>query len=223
MSLSSYALVSLDELKDHVGAAGSSKDSVLEGVINRVTDEVEAYLDRWIVCPAADATRGTLTEHHTFTADGVAVCSSELRTLEWPIRSVTTVHEDTSTPRTYGASALLVAGTDYEVAKAKGLIRRLSGAGVPCPWNTGHRAIKVVYTGGYATTADVPYRIKAIALRYAALVWDEQKRGAFGTSGASDSLGNYTRFAPAQMSGEMRDALAGDRRLGCWLSGERDS
>jgi hypothetical protein len=223
VSLSTYAIITLDELKDHIGAAGSAKDAQLEAIIGRVTDEIEDYLGRWIVCPTLDATRGAVTEFHTFVSDGLPVCTADLRTLEWPIRSVTTVHEDTATPRTYGAAALLVSGTDYEIIKPRGIIRRISGAGQTMPWNTGHRAIKIVYLPGYATAADVPARIKGIALRYAALIWREQKDGAFGVSGASDSLGNYTRFAPAALTKEMQFSLASERRSGPWVSGERDA
>lgn len=217
MALSTYALVSLAELKAHVGAGGSAKDADLEDVINRISDEIEAHLGRQIV------TRGSLTEYHTMRADGSAVEASELRTLEWPIISITTVHEDTATPRTYGAGALLVSGTGYEAVNPKGIIRRIVGAGVLGAWNTGHRAIKVVHSAGYATTAAVPARIKAQVLRYAALIWGETKRGDFGISGASDALGNYTRFAPAQLTPEMKAALAPERRLSFWESGERDA
>lgn len=216
MALSSYALVTLDELKNHIGAGGSAKDAVLEEIINRVTDEIESYLDRQIV------TRGTLTEFHTLRADGIPVDTSELRTLEWPILTVTSVHEDTGTPRTYGAGALLVSDTDYQTIKPGGLLRRISGLGTPAMWDTGLRAIKVVYTAGYAS-GSVPARIKSIALRYAALVWDEQRRGAFGVSGAADALGNYTRFAPAMLTKDMRDTLASEKRSAVWVSGERDA
>lgn len=218
MSLSTYALISLQELKDHVGAAGTAKDAQLEAIIERVTDEIEAFIGRQIV------TRGTLTEYHTMQAQGSPVQTPDLRPLEWPIISVTSVHEDTATPRTYGASALLVAGTGYEVVKPRGLIRRLDGgAGIPRAWSTGHRAVKLVYSAGYADTTAVPPRIKSVALRYAALVWDETKRQAFGVSGASDALGNYTRFAPAQLTDDMKAALTPERRLTVWESGEQDS
>jgi len=217
MPLSTYALMSLAELKAHVGAGGSAKDADLEEVINRVSAEIEGHLGRQIV------TRGNLTEYHTMRADGTAVEASELRTLEWPIIAVTSVHEDTATPRTYGAGALLVDGTGYEAVKPKGIIRRIVGSGVLGVWNTGHRAIKVVCSAGYATTAAVPAEIKAVALRYAALVWGETKRGDFGMSGMSDALGNYTRFAPAQLTPEMKAALAPERRLSFWESGERDA
>lgn len=223
MSLSAYALVTLDEFKSHIRAGGDAADTQLEEIIDRVTDEIEDYLGRWIVCPAGDSTRGSITEFHTLRADGLPVWTADLRTLEWPILAVASVHEDTAVPRAYGASVLLTSGTDYEVVKPKGIIRRLAGAGAPRCWNTGHRAVKVVYTAGYLTPAAVPARIKSVALRYAALVWDESKRGAFGVSGASDSLGNYTRFATAQVTDDMRATLANERRPALWSSGERDS
>ena len=216
MPLSPYALLDVEEMKGHVGAGGAAKDPVLEGVINRVSDEIEAHLGRQIV------TRGSLTEYHTMRAEATPVGASDLRTLEWPIITVTSVHEDTVTPRTYGAGALLVVDTGYQVIKPTGTIRRIEGLGGLRNWHTGSRAIKVVYSAGYATTATVPARIKAVALRYAALIWGETKRGDFGVSGASDALGNYTRFAPAQLTPEMKSALAPEGRFAFWVSGERD-
>lgn len=217
MAVSTYALVSLTETKEHLGVPGTQKDTALEGIIDRISAEIEQFLRRQIV------TRGALTEYHTLQAQGSLVERSVIRTLERPIISITTVCEDTATPRTYGASTELVAGTGYELVKPKGLIRRIDGAGTLKCWATGHRAIRVVYTAGYATTAVVPANIKAVALRYAALVWGEEKRGDFGVSGASDQLGNYTRFAPAQLTPEMKSALLPEARRSFWESGERDT
>ncbi|KKK70114.1 hypothetical protein LCGC14_2927220, partial [marine sediment metagenome] len=95
MALSDYALVSVAEFKDHSSIQGSGKDATLENIINRVSDEIEVFLDRQIV------TRGALTEYHTFRNSVGLVYNLELRTLEWPIISVATVHEDTAWPRTY--------------------------------------------------------------------------------------------------------------------------
>lgn len=217
MAVSTYSLLSLEELKEHVGAGGGARNALLEQIADRVSDEIEAYLERQIV------TRGSLTEYHSMRAGGSLVDTHELRTLEWPIISVITVHEDTATPRSYGAGALLAEATGYEVVKPKGLIRRIDGLGTLKPWATGHRAVKVVYSAGYATTALVPARIKLVALRYAALLWSESKRQDFGISGASDQLGNYTRFATAALTVDMRAALSPERRHAFWESGERDS
>lgn len=220
MALSPYSLMSLDELKSSLSISGNSRDDALEAILNRVTDEIEDFLDRQLV------TRGSLTEYHTMSACGADVYSSGLRTRDWPILTVTSIHEDTALPRTYGAAALLVVGTHYEIikdARPRSLIRRLNGgAGLLWDWATGHRAIKIVYTAGYAADA-VPERIKAQALRYASILWEEQKRGGYGMSGQTDALGNFTRFAMPQLSPEMKSALTNDRRNSFWESGERDA
>ena len=218
--LSPYSLLALEELKDYLGVAGTGKDTALEGILNRVSDEIEQYLGRQIV------TRGTgtglLTEYHTMTdPQGFPVYTADLRTLDWPIIAITTVHEDTGTPRTYGAGALLTVDVGYELVKPSGIIRRIQGLGTRLNWATGHRAVKVVYQAGYATTSDVPSRIKGVALRYASVVWAEVKGGNFGMSGASDTLGNFTRFAPAMLTDAMKATLEPERRISFWESGER--
>ena len=219
MSVSTYSLLSVDELKDHLQVSGSGKDRVLELILNRVTDEIEEYLGRQIVTRTTADPLTRLTEYHTMPAE-----TCELKTLEWPIITVTTVHEDITMPRAYGAAALLVAGTDYEIvinAKPRSVIRRIYYPGLVSQWLTGHRAIKVVYSAGYADTASVPERIKAVATRYAALIWDEHKRGAYGVSGQADGMGNYTRFASPQLTDDMKASLVNERRNSFWESGER--
>lgn len=224
MSLSTYSLLSLDEFKASMSIPGSAADFALELILNRVTDEIEDFLGRQIVTRTTADPLTRLTEYHTMWASGARVDTDELFPREWPIIAVTTVHEDWALPHTYGASALLVVDTDYQVvasAKPRSLIRRLNGGtGLPWRWATESRSIKLVYSAGYATTAAVPARIKAVAQRYAALLWDEQKRGAYGISGQSDSLGNFTRFAAPQLSADMQRALANEQRNSFWESGE---
>jgi len=217
MSLSAYSLLSLEDLKEQLSVSGGGKDTVLESILGRVTDEIEQHLGRQIV------SRGSLTEYHTFQTDGAAVFDSELRTLDFPILTVTSVHEDIALPHTYGSSALLVVGTGYEVVKPRGIIRRLNGGtGLPWNWDTGSRAIKIVYTAGY-TVATVPYRIRGVAIGYAGLIWEEHKRGGYGISGQTDALGNFTRFAMPTLNDDMKDRLADEKRPSFWTSGERDA
>lgn len=220
MGLSPYSMLSLDELKEHLSISGSGKDGILEGIANRVTNEIEQYLGRQIVTRGTGA--GLLTEYHTFTDPaGLPVYRSELWTLERPIIAITTVHEDTATPRAYGAGALLTVDVGYELEKAQGIIRRISSMGAPTYWATGHRAVRIVYQAGYATSADVLPLIKGVALNYAALIWAEVKGGTFGVSGQSDGLGNFTRFAPAMLTVAMRETLGLERRVSVWESGRR--
>ena len=220
MPLSPYSLLSLEELKDYLGVAGTGKDGALEGIANRVSDEIEQYLGRQIV------TRGTgtglLTEYHTMLdPQGLPVYTPDLRTLDWPIIAITTVHEDLAAPRTYGAGALLTVDVGYELVKPVGIIRRIQGLGIRIPWATGPRAVKVVYQAGYLTTADVPARIKGVAMRYASVIWAEVRGGSFGVSGQTDATGNFTRFAPAMLSDAMKATLTPEQRVSFWESGER--
>jgi len=101
------------------------------------------------------------------------------------------------------------------------MIRRIQGLGAPINWATGHRAVKIVYQAGYLTTADVPARIKGVAMRYASVIWAEVKGGSFGVSGQSDATGNFTRFTPAMLSDAMKATLEPERRISFWESGER--
>jgi hypothetical protein len=212
VSLSAYSLLTLDELKDALSISGPGKDGQLEAILNRVTDEIEDFLGRQIV------TRSTLTEYHSMGWE-----TDELLTREYPILTVTTIHEDVALPRTYGSSALLVVDKDYQLVKGaqpRSIIRRINGGiGLPWAWLGGSRAIKVVYTAGYAA-GSVPERIKAQALRYASLIWDEQKRGSYGISGQSDALGNFTRFAVARLTPEIQGALVNERRAAFRETGE---
>jgi hypothetical protein len=219
MPLSAYALVTVEEFKAYSPVAGTGQDSYIETVINRATDMIEQHLDRQIVSRGVGS---PLTEYHTLKAQGSAFYAEDLWTLEWPIISVTTAHEDTGWPRTYGASYLLVDGTDYQAVKPKGLIRRLGSAG-PGYWAPGLRSVRVVYTAGYATTSVVPERIKAVALRLAALMYKETTRGQHGIQSQTDSTGNFTRFGPATITKDMADDLYSERRHQVFTTGERDA
>lgn len=209
MALSGYALASLAETKRHLNYDGDEKNSLVEDIINAVTDIVEQYLSRHIV------TRGAVTEYHTPEAAAV-----ELRTQDWPIVVVTSVHEDTVWPRTHGASYLLVEDTDFQVVKPDGILRRIGTSGLKA-WSVGSRAIKVVYSYGYANTAAVPARIKRPALDLCALMYVESTNQRFGESGASDTVGNWTRWSAATLTPDMIRALDQERRWRSFETAER--
>jgi len=214
LALSTYALVSLDEAKGHLLVPGGAQDDYLERAINRASELIEQYLDRHIV------TRGDLTEYHTLRSPtGAFLCKDTIRTLQRPIISVSSVHEDTAWPRTYGASSLLVVDVDYQVDKQRGTIRRLGSAG-PVAWHTGHRGVRLISTCGYEDTAKVPERIKAVALRLVANIKGEVDRKTHGILAQSDSLGNFTRFGPATLTDDMKDDLAGELRTEVFGTGE---
>jgi hypothetical protein len=202
MALSTYALVSVEELRRALSLGGDEKTALLEEIIHRASDLVEQYLEREIV------TRGAVTEYHNPT--GLHdVATLWLR--NYPIDTITSVHEDTGWPRTYGDSYLLVAGTDYASASPN-LLRRMDSGGLRA-WAPGFRTVKVVYSYGYENTDAVPDRIKKPTIDLCALMWAEATRGQHGISGASDSIGNWTRFSAAQLTQAMKDELINEKRM----------
>lgn len=216
-ALSTYSLLSLEELKEELRVNDDGKNLALTVLANTVSVMIESYLGRQVV------TRGALTEYHTMEATGDRLWASVIALLDWPIISVTSIHEDTDWPRTYGASYLLAAGTDYQTNPPTGRVYRLTSPGAKYQWATGFRAIKVVYSAGYATTAAVPQNIKAVARRLAGVMWEEYKRDWRGVSSVSDQIGNFTRFSAATLSADMKADLASERRMRVFETGERDS
>lgn len=165
MAVAAYSLVDLDELRVAFKLAGTAQDSALEDVAHAVTDHVEDYLGRLLI------TRGAITEYHT-----PRWGSSELMPLEWPTIAITSVGESLDSPRDYTGDNLLTAGTDYQLVvrpKLRTILRRVS-SDVPCSWASGLRAVKLVYTAGYASRTTLPPSLRSLALRYAAKLWAEK-------------------------------------------------
>lgn len=130
-------------------------------------------------------------------------------TLEWPVISILEVNEDASA--VYAAAAALVAGTDYRLDKNEGKLTRVASQ-VPFSWDASWRAVRDVYSGGYASIAAVPQEIKDVCRRLVLLSFQEVENNWLGKSGASDPAGNWTRFGPATLTKEMRDQLQPYRR-----------
>lgn len=139
-------------------------------------------------------------EYHT-----VNPPSCELVALERPFRQVLEVNEDWS--RLYATGTKLVENTDYELSGPRGIIRRTYPGKTLRSWYTWFRAVKVVYTAGFFTLANVPPDIKYEAMRLAALLFKETADGRLGVSSMSDAAQNITRFSPAMLTRESRDAL----------------
>lgn len=215
MTLSTYSLLSLDELKEELRVSDDGKNVALTVLANTVSEVIEAYLARKVV------SRGSLTEYHTMEANGDRLCSTVLSLLEWPVITMASISEDTAWPRTYGT--LLTSGTDYQAHNPSGRVYRLTSPGARYQWATGFRAIRVIYTAGYASTAVVPQTIKSVARRLAGVMWEEYKRDWRGVSSVSDQIGTFTRFSAATLSADMKADLLSERRMRIFETGERDS
>lgn len=142
-----------------------------------------------------------------------AISTAELRLIDWPVIQVSTVHEDID--HTYGATTLLTQGTDYSVDKGGQIIRLY--ASDRDEWDIGWRVVKATYSAGY-TRSNVPEDLKLATLKLVALYWKEQDRKQFGISGVSDSVGNWSRYAPGEVTRDIADLIEPYRRV-AWSSG----
>lgn len=193
------ALISEDEARREIRLETDGPSVLIHDLILEGTEEIEAELDRKIV------SRGAITEFHS-----VWRASSELFLSQWPAITVTTVHEDSD--RAYGATSLLVEGTDYIVDTTAGKLIRISGAS-PTTWTTGFEAIKVVWTAGYSNQDAVPPDLKRIAREFFAMQFRDITAQHQNLSNVSDGLGTVQRFGPPFLTSEMKKRLARHKRI----------
>ena len=208
------ALLELD-----VSESELDKVDLLHLLINRVTASIESWLDRRIVSRGAGS---PMTEYHTMSRQPRPV--AELYTLEWPIISVTSVHNDAS--RAYAAASLLVENTDFIINKLAGKLIRIAGSDQgTTAWDTGFREQQVIYDAGYSAVANVPADLRGVATELLVTKFREITKHHHGLSGIVDDVGNVTRFGAAALSKDMRVVLSRYKRREAYSArtGERDS
>lgn len=184
------------ELADH---SGVSDEQTLDDLLEASTAEIEGFLNKHVVTP------GTITEYHE-----LHDYTSEIYLRQWPVIAVTSVHEDTN--REYGATTLLTEGTDYIVDAAPGRLIRVSGAS-KTSWSTGFEAIKVVYSGGYATQAAVPADLKKISREHVVMMLREIENRDQNLESVQDAFGNFRRFGPVMLTSGMKSRLRRHRSI----------
>lgn len=225
MGLWAYALATVGAAKSALGIKSDLQDGILEDCINQASALIEGAWGRNIV------SRGSLTEFHTYDCArgwrdqrNVGV----LHLLEWPIVSVTTVHEDNS--RVFATP--LVVDTDYTVSKPAGRLIRVSGS-LPIEWATGWRAIKVVYLGGYQNTEGtitgaqaVPADVLRVFYELLGWMFKQRANNDVGLTQAQDAFGNRVFSGPAYITPGMQAALSMAGAIPASLTvrtGERDA
>jgi hypothetical protein len=193
VTLVAHAIASLTELKTYLPAAGSGADDRMRLALNVATSVLERRAgERQLVTRDENITEFFSPLPNTF----------ELRLGDWPVYSVVSVHESYSAPRAWDAGSLLVEGTDYEIVKPTGILRRLSnGVSNRRCWASGGHSVRAVVKCGYqkadGTPAEAPQRpddLVQAGLFLAASIVKETERGSWGVSAQADSLGNVTRF-----------------------------
>lgn len=190
MSLAPNALISLSDLKTFMSITSAGADTQLERAIGYASQLIESHLDRLVT------TQGAITEYHSLEHPS----RPDLFLGDWPIISVTSVHEDAT--RAYDPLTPLVVDTDYIVSSPVGkLIRVQSGAGA-FNWLSGFRTVKVVYEAGYLKpgedepvgAAAVPADLTQVCAELAATIYQDADRKDWGKTQISTEGRNMTRF-----------------------------
>lgn len=146
-------------------------------------------------------------------------CGPRFRPYEYPIRSAGEANEDVAL--THGTSTALVQGTDYAVHERKYFTRLYSG--LPLGWLPGWRVVKVRYSAGYFTVANVPADIKAVCKELAAWHFRYSENKEQGAQSINDGTGTRTFFGPPMLTEGMKGRLAKHIREDCFdRTGERD-
>jgi len=123
-------------VKTAFNITGTGFDGIIGALTTPVTKYIESYCGR--VFDSA-----TYTEFY----EAAGACNKDLLLRVLPVTSVTSVHVSTDLPRVYGATELLVAGEDYIIQLAPGILVRTGGSF----WTISVESIKVIYVAGFAT------------------------------------------------------------------------
>ena len=134
-----YLLSSLTNFKNAIHKDNKTNDNIMRNFITRATIEIESYTKRRLRGRTYGA-NGLDAEMHN--GDG----SNVLRTREYPIISVTSIHDDTLRDFT---GTTLKASTDYIIWRDEGAIQLYPDALLGSVYSNGVGNVQLIYTAGY--------------------------------------------------------------------------
>lgn len=205
-------LITLEEARVWLDDIGNEKDALIARIIDYSTELILRKLDRRVMVNTA-----AITEYHSW------VQGCNLWPYEWPVQSVTSVHETNN--RTYDSTTLLTANTDYVIyspGDERAKIVRLSSS-QPTRWYSGFEYQQVIYVPGYADQASVPKTIKDVCCRHVSMVFKDITRKLSNLESVSDDMGSFARFGPAMLTSQMEKDLYPYMRQSYLETGERRS
>lgn len=151
----------------------------LEAILQTVIPDPNSWIPKLIqlVQGNIESVIGTPLDEDTYVDTVDPLFGKSVWLPHWPVTAITSVVEDGTT---------LTAGTDFYLADdgAKGELVRLSGSGYGSFWEPKPQSIVVSYTAGFATVADVPFGLRALAARVTARAFQ-----AGATFAGVDALG----------------------------------
>lgn len=185
------ALVTAAEARLAIPALTSTGE---DSNLDRLIDRAGAFLAAWCGYPPAAAGGVATFEDVTYTMILDGPGGAELVLPVGPLVSVTSVHSDPL--REYGSDVLVASG-DYTLDSYRSLVI-LDNDSTQGAWDTGYRAIKIVYVAGFAT---VPADIKQAAIGMVAHWWRLRRQaGKKSVSQEGGSVSLLEETIPAQVA-----------------------
>jgi hypothetical protein len=179
-----YNLVSVDQIKDFSkGEFSSAHDPLLDSIIIPAINETCAKY-----CRRSDFDKAARIEFFSPEEKQKFLWLSAPPVAESPVIQV---WQDTSLPRTYAATTLLVKGSDYFVDERLWCLEKRAG------WAHGTQTVKVSYTGGYLTDHGIgtPDDLQLAALMQSKIIYDRREElGVTSRSLEGGSLAMLTRL-----------------------------
>lgn len=167
MSVNTYSLVSLEEVKEQIKSTIPEEDDFISNLINRYSTLIESYLNK-----------NVLSREYTEYFDGGGY--SELFVNQYPITSVSGIYDDSNWEWNVGD---LIDADDYRVTNdANSIVFNTTTLG------DYKENIKIVYTAGYDET---PEDIKMVCIKEVARAYTDRKELGITSKSRSDGSVAY--------------------------------
>ena len=177
MALVSYALVTLDNTKTFLGITGTSNDSLLEMLINQVTDYIETRTDR----------RFAETTYTEEVYDGEDCATLVLRQL--PITTFTKLEKNNATDNSDSWEE--IDSDNYWVDELEGILTKTT------LFRRGKQNYRATYTAGYS---EIPYDIQFLAMSLISDVFNRRKNMGVLKETLGDHSIEFERFMQENQS-----------------------
>ena len=177
MSVVSWALTDLDNVKTFLGITGTDDDTLLEALINQASAFMEQYTSRKL--KARDYDYSIAADKFDTFYDGDATSKLFLR--QWPLNSVTSPILISGEEIAVASSTDYYGSTGFISYNLRGELYYESG------FASGKQNIRVSYNAGYAAGSPGYLELELLCQELVSLVYTQKDKLAF----RSERIGNY--------------------------------